>query len=874
MIEVQLMTATLTTRRALGAFVLATLLAACSTPSAAPPTLLPTTPTPAALATTTAPAPTSMPLSEPALTPASEPTAAALAPTSAPPATAPSDPGPEPGTGDAQPERTPQLIYRRAGGLWRVGTQGEPPALLIPDPEGQATPWAASPDGTALAFVRATGIDAKGQVAGQPSVALYLIGRDLPGERKLLELLPPGGVDLTPGEEASMGLLPALTGMQKLAWSPDGSRVVLVSAHEGQVDLYAVGRDGGISRLSDTPELETQPAWSPDGALVAAATLRSFGTGAGWADVGLVVAHADGSGPLLAQDPIKMADTPMAISQLIWADATTLLIGLPAFFDSQSQVRAIDVASGEATYLYRGSLRGMAWSDAARALAISAADFGEPDSTPNPGLFLWRPGMPEAARLGELPLPLRDAPVWSPNGEELAVSADDPGELGGVWIVPLDPERGPRQLSATPAYALAWSPDSKLLASGGELWHRNGSPVDPLPGSDVMPLGFTADGLFFASRDEPSGPLILRFWSELGTLDLDRDIAPFDAALAELALSAPPALDPAGLLPDSYRAYEGEAGFTVVALDPASGRERELGVLADEVARVWAITPAPDGSAVAVEASNEDNQALLYVVAAGEARLLARGPLEDSLGGWSADGTHLLLRSTRDAEQGCPQRTCPYDLFVIDIASGEETRLTTSEDAEPEAAFSPDGGQVAFSRGCIDVGIEECGPSLHLIERDGSGERLLVSGWISGFAFSPDGSQIAYEQRADGTSSIFLVPSAGGEPVRLTDGGAGQDVQPRWSPDGRTIAFSRINGVCQVESCGEAVYVVPATGGEPRLLYQGAMFDRLVHAGWSPRGEMLLALREQGERARLLAYSPEGALVGAAWVTLPLRAFE
>ncbi|HET9111588.1 MAG TPA: hypothetical protein VFN78_12240, partial [Ktedonobacterales bacterium] len=60
---------------------------------------------------------------------------------------------------------------------------------------------------------------------------------------------------------------------------------------------------------------------------------------------------------------------------------------------------------------------------------------------------------------------------------------------------------------------------------------------------------------------------------------------------------------------------------------------------------------------------------------------------------------------------------------------------------------------------------------------------------------SPDGAQVAFvrtevdRERHEYHRTIWLAQSAGGEPRRLTNGP--NDRAPRWSPDGRSMAFLR-----------------------------------------------------------------------------------
>src|SRR5262249_38239828 len=80
---------------------------------------------------------------------------------------------------------------------------------------------------------------------------------------------------------------------------------------------------------------------------------------------------------------------------------------------------------------------------------------------------------------------------------------------------------------------------------------------------------------------------------------------------------------------------------------------------------------------------------------------------------------------------------------------------------------------------------------------------------------SPDGSQVAYGlTRVDlearpRNADLWLIPLAGGEPRRLTSNPA-SDTRPRFSPDGRSLAFLSTRGG------SSQVWLIDLAGGEPR----------------------------------------------------------
>lgn len=126
---------------------------------------------------------------------------------------------------------------------------------------------------------------------------------------------------------------------------------------------------------------------------------------------------------------------------------------------------------------------------------------------------------------------------------------------------------------------------------------------------------------------------------------------------------------------------------------------------------------------------------------------------------------------------------------------------------------------------------------------------LLEFEFVSDPQLSPDGTRVAYvrtvidKESNDYRSQIFVVPFEGGTPQPYT-AGLGKETHPRWSPDGKYLAF-----LTQRESAGASagdqtakgkkksgaqLYLLPTSGGEARCITD---IESGVNAFvWSPDG--------------------------------------
>ncbi len=126
-------------------------------------------------------------------------------------------------------------------------------------------------------------------------------------------------------------------------------------------------------------------------------------------------------------------------------------------------------------------------------------------------------------------------------------------------------------------------------------------------------------------------------------------------------------------------------------------------------------------------------------------------------------------------------------------------RLITAQDlcalqfvGDPQV--SPDGTHAAFVVTTTDADADEYRSRIWLVATDGAGKaRPLTSGEKADTAprWSPDGRQLAFLSTRGGKPQLYIIDLAGGEARQLTtrEDGAGEAV---WSPDGHQLAFAAI----------------------------------------------------------------------------------
>ncbi|MBB6143639.1 dipeptidyl aminopeptidase/acylaminoacyl peptidase [Silvibacterium bohemicum] len=202
---------------------------------------------------------------------------------------------------------------------------------------------------------------------------------------------------------------------------------------------------------------------------------------------------------------------------------------------------------------------------------------------------------------------------------------------------------------------------------------------------------------------------------------------------------------------------------------------------------------------------------------------------------WSPKGHWILFTSGRRGHNS---------QMVVSEDGSVSSLLTPGPDDAAQGKWSPDGTQIVFVERAREYFSGRL-KILHFDPRSGQPEgkaSVLYTapvdrggGWeIRGAEWSPDGRELVTVLQNSGWDHLYLIPASGGEPKQITDG-AFEDADPLFSPDGKTLAFVSSRGLLEARN----VWVMPAHGGEARILSKFDTPGISAQPEWSPDGRSI-----------------------------------
>ena len=235
-----------------------------------------------------------------------------------------------------------------------------------------------------------------------------------------------GGPDWSRAERMQLTSQPGTEFYPSL--SPDGKGFVYASQQSGNFDIYyqRVGGRNADSLTPNTPSIDIEPAYSPNGEYIAFHSSRE--------PAGIYLMEATGENVRLVIAGCQHPSWSPAGNEIV---CSTRGETLPAFRGSASSALwIVNVASGQKRPLTENDARQPTWSPSGARIA-----------------FWFRPpnaGRSDVATIaatgGDVDVLTKDAstnwnPVWSPDGKFLYFASDRNGNMG-FWRVPIDEKTG------------------------------------------------------------------------------------------------------------------------------------------------------------------------------------------------------------------------------------------------------------------------------------------------------------------------------------------------------------------------------------------------------------------------------------------------
>ena len=284
---------------------------------------------------------------------------------------------------------------------------------------------------------------------------------------------------------------------------------------------------------------------------------------------------------------------------------------------------------------------------------------------------------------------------------------------------------------------------------------------------------------------------------------------------------------------------------------PSTGPYPTIRPLTSFLGTEWQPSWSPDASFLAYAHANSGSADIWVMPARGGDPLrLTDHPADDVQPRWSPDGRYIAFVSDRGPGA---------NVYLISPLGpiGTERELTKTN-LHRDLAFvkglgsqpwSPEGEELLFPRFQPDGGIAiwkinvatQVETQVTFPPPDSADREA---------SWSFDGAWIAFEGRRDGKTGVWVIPAAGGEPRLLAEGGE----FPTWSEDSRQLIFSSDQGG------EENIWQIDIDSGQLRQLTAGPKYDRypvvaangaLAYSHFTHRLDLYEMQLESGETKRL-----------------------
>ena len=610
------------------------------------------------------------------------------------------------------------------------------------------------------------------------------------------------------------------------AWSPDGTRVALVSDRAGSYDIFVVDADGADPvQITDDDFRESRPAWSPDGTRIAYVRFRhdgvysdrhrfdyEYGEAYEDSDYDMFVTDADGS------NTVRVSHDDYRELEPAW---------------SPDSIRIAYTRDTDPDHRY-----------AEFEIVVTRADGSDPVKLADDG----------------------HDPVWSPDGSLIAYD----GSFGGIYVA--DPDGGDARMLVD-GVDPSWSPDGTLIAYSSYRY----------PTASVAPSAGTSGVMLFAGAAAGLDDDIEAASYQIHVIGAD------GTNPVRLTQTGGDNSDPVWSPDGSRILYARHSNGNFIFVMNADGQQslqitdngRDPEWSPDGTRIAYTVDPrtnrpyprsfydvfvmSPDGSDLTKLADDGEEPSwspagthVLY--SNGDEVFTARSDgagirqITDTFGDetswspvWSPDGARIAFR--RGSHYG--------PLFVMNADGSDIRQLTQEAGRWRPPVWSPDSTRIAYS-------VTEGSEDIAVINADATGWANLTSdhatmahGREACQAWSSDSARIAFSAQPAGSwedSDIWVMDADGTQKTQITDSRDDESC-PVWSPDGNRFLYHVSRDVGEVAEISD-IWVMNANGTDRRLL-----IERATRPEWSPDGGLITFMSDRDGDWEIFVMDSDGGNV-------------
>lgn len=298
-----------------------------------------------------------------------------------------------------------------------------------------------------------------------------------------------------------------------------------------------------------------------------------------------------------------------------------------------------------------------------------------------------------------------------------------------------------------------------------------------------------------------------------------------------------------------------ESKGELFAIDINSGQTKSFTDLASKGIKGASFSLSPDEINIAFKTTEGETSNLWMTTATGETpKQLLSSPTEIKNTAWHPDNKRVFYSVVTDGT---------FQIFATDIYGAPPRQMTFSEQDSLVLDVSSDGTKILY--GSAKEESDVWGVNLANTREYNVASDINSELWPN---VSPDGKTLTYQsvknlsQGNNLFSGNILTKTLGtdGQPVELVSNG----YLPKWSPDGKTLAFLRVTGkdyqIETINTLGEEPKRVTTDGISP-VSYSLLPYNRMQTSdfSWSPDGSKIAYISDRGGQRNIWLVNADGS---------------